>query len=328
MNLNIAVIGLGTMGQRRIDSLRTFKDVTIVYVCDAIEDRAKITAEKIGCRHTTDYLKIIETKDIGCVFVCLPNKYHKHVVVAALKSGKHVFCEKPLASTIDDAEEIVNRSRQTSTFLKVGSNHRFFPNVVKAREIVENGGIGKPLVFRGWIGHDGSRFGGQWFTKKEIAGGGTLIDNGCHLLDISRWLMGDARDCFATVENLYYIGNDTEDYASVSYTTKRGGIISIDCSWLEWYGYMYYEAYGDKGFIIVDSRYGNKLLHGRRGDDHIITYDYSNLPPQSYRLEMQYFINSVMRGEQPEPSGQDGYQIMRMIFAAYKSAQSGRRVDV
>lgn len=327
--IRLAVIGLGVMGQRRIETLIHNKSAELVVVSDIDETRAVSTGKKFGCEYSTDILGTVSRNDVDAVVVSVPNKFHASISVEALKKGKHVFCEKPMASTVDEAETMTSAARSSGVFLKVGSNHRYFPNVVKAGELVQAGTIGAPLVFRGWIGHDGSKFGSEWFKNYEIVGGGTLLDNGCHILDISRMLMGEVDSCVAEVDNLLRQDiKPAEDYASVIYRTKKNGVISVSSSWIEWYGYLYFELFGDKGFIIVDARYGNKLIWGERNSENVVTIDYTNKPQQSYRLETEHFLDCLREGVQPQPSGLDGMRIVEMIHAAYESSSSGSRVSL
>lgn len=317
------------MGQRRLEVLSTNSSAHIVTVCDLDPSKAETTGRNYSCDFSTDTERTLSRNDVDCIIISIPNKFHASVAISALSKGKHVFCEKPMANTPIEAVNMVDAANKYGLFLKVGSNHRFFPNVLKARSLVESGAIGRPLVFRGWIGHDGSKFGAAWFKDYELAGGGTLIDNGCHILDISRMLLGEAESCVAEVDNLLKQDiKPAEDYASVIYRTHSNGVININCSWIEWYGYLYFEIYGDKGFLIADARYGNKLLWGKKNEDNVETFDYTNKPQQSYKLEMQHLVDSLCKGIQPEPSGYDGMRVVQMIHAAYESASNGRRIRV
>jgi UDP-N-acetylglucosamine 3-dehydrogenase len=327
--IRFAAVGLGVMGQRRLEVLSQNAASQIVIVCDVDRSRAETTGKKYACNFSTHAEEAIARNDVDCVVISVPNKFHSSISISALQRGKHVFCEKPMANTSREAVDMVDAARANGVFLKVGSNHRFFPNVLKARSLVETGAIGKPVVFRGWIGHDGSKFGSAWFKDYELTGGGTLIDNGCHILDISRMLLGEAESCVAEVDNLLkHDIKPAEDYASVIYKTKNNGMISINCSWLEWYGYLYFEVYGDQGFLIADARYGNKLVWGKRDEDNVETFDYTNKPQQSYKLEMEHLVESLRKGIQPEPSGYDGMRVVQMIHAAYESSSTGRRTKV
>ena len=326
--LGIAVIGLGTMGLRRIESIQQNPNARVVSVCDSVPRRAESTGAKLNCFYSTEPAKAVDRSSVDCILVCTPNRSHKQIACQSLSLGKHVFCEKPMATSVVEAEEMVRAAKRAGVFLKVGSNHRFFPNVTKCRDMIGTGLIGEPLVFRGWIGHGGSKFGSDWFLDPRVSGGGTLIDNGCHILDISRWLMGEVVDCFAVVENLNDRTGGPEDYAAVTYRCRSKRIISISSSWIEWYGYLYFEVFGREGFVIVDARSGTRLLYGKRDQDHVMTYDYTNLAPQSYRLEMEAFIDGIRAGREPLPNGDDGLRVIRMIHAAYGSSKTGRQIEV
>lgn len=327
--LNFAVIGLGVMGKRRAKTITESHNANLKWVYDIDKNLAERMASEYRCKCTPDMKDILQDNTIDVIVVSVPNKHHASIAIPALEHGKHVLCEKPMAISPDEAHRMVQVAKTHNVFLKVGSNHRYFPNVIKAKELINSGIIGRPVVFRGWIGHDGSKFGSEWFKNYDIVGGGTLLDNGCHIIDIARMLLGEVKQCFAETDNL--IKKDikpAEDYASVVYRTAQGGIISLNCSWFEWYGYLYFEVFGDKGFVIVDARYGNRLSWGLKGEDSLQIFDFTNKPQQSYGIELERFIESIRSGLEPEPSGKDGARVVDMIHAAYKSSASGTRIDL
>lgn len=327
--LNFAVIGLGVMGKRRVKTILESKSANLSAVYDIDRKLAERFAKMNNCRWATELDEIFRDHSIDVVIVSVPNKFHSSIVISALESGKHVLCEKPMATYPEEASAMVRAAEAQKLFLKVGSNHRYFPNVMKAKELIKSGTLGRPIVFRGWIGHDGSKFGSEWFKNYDIVGGGTLLDNGCHIIDIARMLIGEPKYCFGETDNL--LRDDikpAEDYASVIYRTVNGGLISLNCSWIEWYGYLYFEVFGEKGFVIVDARYGNRLTWGLKGAECLEISDFTNKPQQSYNIELDLFIDAIRNGHEPEPSGHDGARVVEMIHAAYMSSKTGVRVKL
>jgi predicted dehydrogenase len=324
--LGFAVVGSGWFGAKRIAALQRIEDASLEWVVDVDRERAESAARAASCRHTTRLGDAVRDSKVDCVVVCTPNKMHPEAVVQALRHGKHVLCEKPLARNVEEAESMVKVAKRCSAFLKTGSNHRYFPNVMKATELVKTGKIGRPIFFRGSIGHDGELLKGRWFWDKDMAGGGTFLDNGCHLLDLARELLGDFSECVGTVSTSFWPVSPLEDNGFALYRSPSGLTALVQSSWVEWYGYMYFEVYGDEGFVIVDSRRSNRTLYGRRGEEHTTLYDYTDIPPRSHELELRAFIESVRRGEQPRPSGEDGLRVIQMVDALYRSSTSGMRV--
>ena len=172
-----------------------------------------------------------------------------------MRSGKHVLCEKPVARNAQEALEILKISNETGKKVKVGSNHRYFSSVLKARQIFDSGYIGKVVSFNGRIGHNGERIGGSWFWDKEQSGGGAILDNGCHLLDIARWFMGDFVKGSGLTANAYWKDTEVEDTATGVFATEDGRVATINASWRLLSGYFHFELNGEKGYITVDGRF-------------------------------------------------------------------------
>jgi len=264
---------------------------------------------------------MIDSNHLDCVWVCVPNSFHREIALRILESGIHVVCEKPLSTNPQHAWEMVRAANERGVFLKTASNHRYMPNVQRAREILLSGEIGKPIFLRGFIGHRGTEFHAPWFLQPELSGGGTLIDNGVHLLDLSRWFLGEATECIGLIDTRYMKTATVEDQALAIFRIGDNACVSINCSWTEWYGYLYFEVYGEKGFLTVDCRRGNKLTYGLRSDDQINEFDFTGLPPQSYRLEAEQLVSYLREKRQPEPSGEDGARVIEMVDAVYRSSK-------
>ena len=203
--MNFAVIGLGSFGIKRAQSIKNSKSAKLV----AINDVNKEIAEKAKIKLNVpiiEYSKILKDKSIDVVCICVPNKYHKQIIIESLRSKKNVFCEKPISRNLNEAQEILEEAKSSDKILQVGSNHRFFESVLYAKKLIDQGVIGEILSFNGRIGHNGERLKDSWFWNKEISGGGTLLDNGCHLLDLSRFFIGDFISGTGLISNTYWKG--------------------------------------------------------------------------------------------------------------------------
>ena len=334
--LGFAVVGCGSFGTRRAKAVREAGG-RIACLADLDEGRVSRMASEFGCDYTTDYHEAMKRVDVDCVIVATPNKFHAPITIAALEAGKHTICEKPLARNLREARAMVDAARQNKVFLKTGSNLRYFSNVKKAKELIDEKAIGKPLFIRGWIGHDGKKVLHAWNVKRDIAGGGTVLDNGAHILDLFRWFMGDFSDCFGYVRTLQ-MPIDVEDNGMGLFRTRDGRMAFVQSSWTEWSGYMYMEVYGSKGSIFIDNRgertagtgkwfiTSNTVYVTEEGTRQV--FDYSAEPPQSYRLELEDFIDHVKRGKQPVASGYDGMKVIEMIDGIYRSSRTGRVVKL
>ena len=277
---HFAIIGVGWFGSKRIDSLKKIEDATIEWIVDLDKEKGLEAAKNANAKFTTEIENAVSDPRVDCVIVCTPNIMHPLAVVSALKNNKHVLCEKPLARSVKEASLMVEAAKSSSGFLKTVFNHRYFPNVMKSLELISSKKIGDPIFFRGSIGHNGDLLKGRWFWDSESAGGGTFLDNGCHLLDICRISLGDMNQCMGMTSTSYWPVAPLEDNGFSLYRNNNGKTALIQSSWIEWYGYMYYEVYGTDGFVITDSRRANKTLLGKRGEDYTTLYDYSSLPPR------------------------------------------------
>jgi len=196
--------------------------------------------------------------------------------------------------------------------------------VRKAREIALSGTIGKVISFNGRIGNDGERVKRTWFWDKELSGGGTLIDNGCHLLDLARWFLGDFVQGIGMVSNVYWKDCPVEDTATGVFVTKDGAMATINSSWRQLSGYFHFEVNGTDGYITVDGRFDthggdNVYWQSTKGSGEINSVNFGHVKPDSYVRELEEFFDDIERGRTPNPSHLDGWKVMKMIEAIYQS---------
>jgi len=320
--MNFAVIGLGSFGIKRAQAIKNSKLAKLLYIHDTNNDNAE-KAKKILQVPINNYEEILENKAIDVVCVCTPNKFHKNIIIDSLNSGKHVFCEKPFVRNVSEAQEIFEVTKKSKGVLQLASNHRFFESVIYAKKLVDEGVIGKVLSFNGRIGHNGERLKDSWFWKKEISGGGTLLDNGCHLLDLSRLFIGDFISGKGITSNLFWKNIEVEDTASGIFKTEDGRTATIFCSWRLFSGYFFFEINGSEGYINVDGRFdthgGDKIFWSKKAENKILSKDFSHIKPNSYLLEIDNFISNVKNNKEISPSAYDGLQIMKMIEFIYSN---------
>ena len=318
--MNFAVIGLGSFGTKRAQSIKNSKLAKLIAINDTNSENAE-KAKKILEVKVAGYKEILNDKLVDVICICAPNKFHKEIIIDSLKAGKHVFCEKPISRNFQEAQEIFDAAKNSKATLQVGSNHRFFESVLFAKKLVDEGTIGEVLSFNGRIGHNGERLKDSWFWKKEISGGGTLLDNGCHLLDLSRYFIGNFISGTGITSNTYWKNIEVEDSASGVFKTKDGKTASIFCSWRLLSGYFFFELNGSEGYINVDGRFdthgGDKIFWSTKKDGKLYNKDFSHLKPNSYQLEIENFIKNLKQGKECSPSVSDALEVMRMIDFIY-----------
>jgi predicted dehydrogenase len=325
-SLGVSVVGLGTMGLRRLTALRRLGSARLDLVYDVDAGRCREAAARFGCRAAGSLAELVGSPGTELVFVCTPNAHHEDSVRSALEAGKHAFCEKPLALDAAGAGRIVESARAHRRTVRVGANLRQFPQVRKATELITTGAIGRLRIFRGWIGHDGSKLRSEWYRHPEVSGGGTMIDNGVHLLDLAHSWMGPATD--ADARTMEFASSRLEDYVTADFATREGGIVQVVSSWVERSGYFYLEVHGELGFLLVDGRSSATLTWGGSDADAPRVFDYSGEPRDSWDREVSDHVERIRLGGRGRPDAEDGRAVLEMVDAAYRSARLGRRVPI
>jgi predicted dehydrogenase len=324
--LKVIIIGGGFFGMKRLAACLSLpQDFRVVAVVDPSPAQQSVISKSFGVPVVSDLASLPEPADFA--IVATPNAYHTKMSIEAIKCGMHVLCEKPLAPTVKEARQILAASKKYKRIVKTGSNHRFFHTVEKAKEIVHQGDIGKLLFFKGSIGTNGERVSKKWFWDASISGGGTFIDNGCHVIDIARMFMGDFKSCTASMTTNLWKTATVEDIGTAIYKTRDNRQSIITSSWLQWAGYLHIELWGEKGYIIIDSTtHDTVTVGGKQGT--CIVYDYSNEPKDSYHRELLYMADCIRNKKQPDPSANDGAAVITLIEAAYKASKKKAWVNI
>lgn len=325
--VRFAVIGAGFFGGKRIDAIMRSSKAELVYVVDSNKDLRKLHGYGVDFLVFDDLLL---KNDFDVAIVAVPNNLHEYFVCRLLEAGKDVWCEKPMSISIESAKRMVEKSVETGCVLKIGSNVRYFPNILRLQELLSRGLLGKGLFFRGWIGNEGMHLlSRSWYSKKDVIGGGTLLDNGVHLIDLIRFLIDEVVLCRAcSCYNLRWRFEGLEDNALAIYEFMRGGFATIHSSWTERSGYMYFEIHGEKGYAHLDCRWSKAILTYSFGDGDIVREDYTHSTKLSYDAELEDFIDFYRRGLHPKPTSYDGYRAVKVVSLSYEVASTGKAVKV
>jgi predicted dehydrogenase len=268
---------------------------------------------------------------VQAVIISTPPASHEKLAVACLNAGKHVLCEKPLATTPDACARMVAAADAAGVTLATGFNLRYTRAARLARSILDSGGIGDLDHIRAFHGHPGGKeFGHDWVFDKKVTGGGSLMDNGIHLIDLTRYFLGDAADVKGFATNHTWNKPGCEDNGFLLMKNPQGCIATLHASWTEWRGYGYrLEIYGTQGFI----RFGYppmQLIHGRRTGERTKIKRY--FFPKYQLLErikgwewglietlaedLRQWAAALAAGRTPPISGRDGYEAVRLAQSA------------
>lgn len=244
--MRFGLIGAGAIGKIRADAIAKSPVCELVAVSDLDEGRARAAAS--GTRYYADANELIAAADVDAIIISTPPPLHEPLATAAASAGKHVLVEKPMAATPEACERMISAARKAGTLLTVGYNHRYFEALKLVRDVVASGDIGTLSHVRAYTGHGGlAEFKAPWMYDKDVMGGGALMDNGTHIIDLVRYVVGDPTEVFGFATHKVW-GLGVEDEGIALLRTAEGVTASIEASWHEWRGYRFHiEAYGDRG---------------------------------------------------------------------------------
>ena len=341
--MKVGLIGCGAIAELRARALH--KDgVLLTAVTDLDAERARAFARRFGARAVASADALLADRDVEAVIVSTPPVAHADAVLAALGAGRPVLCEKPLAPEPSTARRMVEEAQRKQLPLQCGFNHRFFPAVSAVRERLRAGQLGVLDRVRAYAGHAGApEFSSPWITDRGVVGGGTLMDNGIHVLDLVRHLAGEIVEVTARVSSRVY-KLEVEDNAAVQMRTAAGCVVTLEASWTDWRGYSFWvEARGDRGLaraayppmraLFVERSAGGRprrrwnLFPGVQIAERVGSWRATVV--ETFRREHAEFFG-VVGGAAPviSATGADGARAVELAAAAYESSRLGRSVGV
>lgn len=297
--MKIAIAGCGLMGKARAQAVRGSSWGTLVSVYDADAGRAQAFATEFGCRAAGSLDELLN-EDVDAVVVAVPHFLSHEVTAAALGSGKHVLCEKPVGMTAAQCRDLISR-RRAGQVLTAGFNYRFYPGVRLAHQMIRNGNIGVLTHVRSVLGH-GGRPGmeSEWKTSKQLCGGGALLDPGIHVLDLVRHIAGEYADVTGALARTFW-PIEVEDNAFLTARTEAGVHAQMHISITEWKSRFSLDFFGTDGCIRVRGRsgfYGPQVVTYNRRWEWLqpeFKETVTEFPPQdtSFAAEMTAFASTV-----------------------------------
>jgi len=308
----------------------------VLLVADTVPQRAQATAEAVGAQWQDEWQGVASHPEIEAVVVATVNKTLLPITRAALLSGKHVVCEKPLGRNAWEAKEMVDTAQKAHRVLKVGFNHRHHPGLWRAQEMAQSGKIGPLMSIRAAYGHGGRPgYDQEWRADPELAGGGELLDQGVHVIDLCRWFMGDFVQVSGMLGTWFWQVAPLEDNGFALLRTAQGQVAQIHTSWTQWKNLFRFEVFGRDGFLLINGLGGSygveTLTLGKRrpesGPPLMETWEFPG-PDISWQSEWEEFKKAIQEGRQPLGNGHDGYQAARVIDAIYESSKTGRVVEL
>ncbi len=336
--MRFGLIGLGAIGQIRRIALDRAPGCSLTAACDMDRERARsIDCESIAFPSAE---ALIASDACDAVIISTPPDTHEKLTVSALESGKHVLVEKPMASSAAACRRMVEASGRMGRILTVGFNHRYFAAIKVVRDAISSGAIGDLSHVRAYAGHAGlAEFKAPWMYSRNVMGGGTLMDNGIHVLDLTCHLMGGVSHVAgATSFRNWHL--DVEDNAFVILTNRKGIVGHMHSSWSEWKGYRFFvEAYGDRGMarayyapmssivITMDRPGGKKRVKRGFYVGSIVQeklFGWQSTVVQAFIEELGDFVD-LAEGCSSDgliARGEDGLRLAEIIEAVYRSTET------
>lgn len=332
--VGVAIIGT-RFGNLHAEAISEMPDrARVVAICSGSEENARISAERWGAElGTTSYEQALRHPGVDAVHLCLPHALHAPMAIAAAQAGKHILTEKPIATTVEDADRMISAATQAGVLLMVSLNQRFLRHHQRAKELVDSGTVGDIFLCEGtFLGFSPIKKG--WRYDRAQVGGGVLIDSGTHRIDLLRWIVGEVETVQAVSGRYIHKGMEGEDTAVVTLRFTSGALGLIVCSW------------GVKTPIREEAL----KLAGTRGtlwtDNATLSLTYAVeeppgtiLPvtqetfrevtyPDSVKRTIAHFLDCLQTGARPLVTAEDGREALKIARAAYEAIRTGQCVTL
>lgn len=346
--VRVGLVGSKFITTIHAEALRSVPGVEIVAVAARTEASACAFAQPRGIPHAFgDPKKLLEMDEIDVVVLGCPNDLHCPLTEAAAAAGKHVICEKPLAMNLAEADRMIAACRQARVKLMYAEELCFAPKYVRLKRLVDDGALGRVHLVKQAEKHDGPH--ADWFWDVQRSGGGVTLDMGCHGIEFARWILsgpqGNAKPkvaaVYADMQTAVHRGRTRgDDNALIILTLDNGATALIEESWSKPGGMDdRAEVYGSDGVAYADLLRGNSIhTYSRKGYEYAVEKAgstagwsftiYEEAWNYGFPQEMAHFVECVRDDKEPLETGEDGRAVLEVIFAAYASAGTGRRIDL
>jgi predicted dehydrogenase len=330
--IKFAIIGMGKIGKTRAKTLKDNPDTKLIAAYDIDQSQMDEFDDIIKCKDVDEIFKI---KELDAIFICTFNKYAPGFTIKALESGLHVFCEKPPARTSLELKEVIAVEENTNLVLKYGFNHRYHHSVIEAKKLIDNNIFGRLLWVRGVYGKaGGNKFAKNWRNNKEESGGGILIDQGIHMLDLMRFFVGDFTEIKSMVKKNYW-DIPVEDNAFALMQSKDGVMATIHSSATQWRhkfllemsfenGYINLDgilsstrSYGDETLVIAKRQFESETFAMGKPREEKIFFD----TDESWKLELDEFVECIKENKKSyNGNSKDALKVMELVEEIYKES--------
>ena len=325
-SIGVAIVGCGLIGQKRAKAISPAR---LAACADVSLERAQALAKTApGATATSDWRDVLKLADVDVVIVATTNDALAEVSQAALETGKQVLVEKPAARSTRELEAVIEASRRTGRLVRVGFNHRYHPALLKAHELYEAGALGEMMFVRGRYGH-GGRIGydREWRAKPALSGGGELMDQGVHLIDLARWFLGDFSEVTGLAHTYFWqMPVDDNGFMLLKTPQQQAAFLHVSCT--EWKNLFSLEIYGRYAKLHIEGLGGSygverlayyKMLP-KMGPPETTIWEYP-MGDNSWQLEFLEFLEDIRLGRTPSANLADARAALAVVEKIY--AESG-----
>ena len=319
----VAIVGCGQVGQKRAGALAGCR---LVACADVVLERAEALARTVpDAVAVPDWRAAVERADVDVVVVSTRHDALAEVTRAAVSAGKHVLVEKPAARRAAELDPVIEAAERAGRLVRVGFNHRYHPALRKARELVEAGTLGDLMFVRGRYGHGGRPgYDREWRADPALSGGGELIDQGVHLIDLARWFLGDFAEVQGFAQTCYW-DVPVEDNGFLLLRTADRRVAFLHASWTEWKNLFSFEIYGRHGKLDITGlggSYGTERIAFYRmlpemGPPETTIWEYP-MADDSWQVEFAEFVQDIRLGRQPSASLRDARAALQIVERVYE----------
>jgi predicted dehydrogenase len=324
--MKVAIVGCGVIGEKRLIALGPQHE--LIVAADTSLDRAQALARRgHGAVATADWQEAVAAQ-VDAVIVATPNRWLAPITLAAVQAGKHVLVEKPGAVSPEELDSVLHAATTNRVVVWVGFNHRFHPGMQKAYEIFESGALGPLMFVRARYGH-GGRIGydKEWRADPKVSGGGELIDQGVHLIDLARWFLGEFEQVNGFV-NTYFWDMPVDDNAFLSLLTKDNQMAWLHASCTEWKNLFSFEIYGRNAKLHIEGlggSYGVERVTFYRmlpemGPPETTSWEYPG-DDRSWQREFEAFAKTVETGKGLVNGLENARAVLCIVSRVYRGAK-------
>ena len=330
-NVRIGLVGVGAAAQvNHIPALKRTEGLELVALCDRDPEKAARVAQKFGIERAFERLDdMLGADDIEAVDICTPNFLHAPMAIAALESGKHVLCERPLARRADEAASMAKAAKKAERQLLCAVQHRFRPDAQLLKKFVEKGDLGDIFFGKaGWLRQRTEWDSDEWRRQKRESGGGVVLDLGFQMLDLSLWVLGspNVSSVSASVHRLRK--DEVEDSATALLRLANGATLTLELTWglLMEKDFAYLNLFGSGGAALLNPFRVHKGMHGSLVNVTPTLETSRNQYKQAVEAQVLHFSDALRRGTKAMGSAEEILPVMELLDAIYRSADQGKEV--